>query len=87
MSERQRDYRKRHRLSTIRTLTPARASALPHMTPAGPAPKTRTSTQDSFKDTIELVNNGRQKRKRGEVIGGVDRRSRALRREQADFKK
>ena len=33
-----------HRLSTIRTLTPERARALAHMTPAGPAPKMRTST-------------------------------------------
>ena len=33
-----------HRLSTIRTLTPARASAFAHITPAGPAPKMRTST-------------------------------------------
>lgn len=42
-----------HRLSTIRTFTPARARALPHMSPAGPAPKTRTSTRDSFESTME----------------------------------
>ena len=31
-------------MSTIRTFTPAIASALAHMTPAGPAPMMRTST-------------------------------------------
>ena len=35
-------------LSMIRTFTPAIASALAHMTPAGPAPIMSTSTLDSL---------------------------------------